>query len=339
MAHAPSYYAASAHPQPERPALVADIEADVCVVGAGYTGLSTALHLAEAGRSVVVLEAELTGWGASGRNGGQIVHSYSRDMDVIERAHGAQAAAALGGMAFEGAQIIRERIERYHIQCDHQAGGIYAAKSARKARELIEHKALWERYGHRQLRLVSGSEIGQYVGSPLYHSLLIDDSGGHIHPLNLALGEATALEGLGGRIYEHSAVVAVERGATARVRTATGSVRARSVVLAGNAYLGQLEPRLASRSMPCGTQVIATEPLGERWREILPQNHCVEDNDFLLDYYRLSADRRLLFGGGVIYGAREPDQIERLIRPNLERTFPQLQGIAFDYAWTGNFLL
>lgn len=339
MAHAPSYYAASAHPQPPRPALAADVETEICVVGAGYTGLSTALHLAEAGREVVVLEAEQVGWGASGRNGGQIVHSYSRDMDVIERAHGRAAAQALGAMAFEGAQIIRERIERYGIDCDLVAGGIYAAKSARKAQELAEHKALWERYGHRQLRLVSGSAMADYVRSPRYHSLLIDDSGGHIHPLNLALGQAVALEGLGGHIHERSAVLAIERGSRATVRTQAGSVRARWVVVAGNAYLGGLEPKLASRSMPCGTQVIATEPLGERWRELLPGNHCVEDNDFLLDYYRLSADRRLIFGGGVIYGARDPAHIQRLIRPKLEHVFPQLAGVRIDYAWTGNFLL
>jgi gamma-glutamylputrescine oxidase len=339
MPHAPSYYAASAHPQPERPALDGVVHADVCIVGAGYTGLSAGLHLAEAGRKVVVLEAERVGWGASGRNGGQIVHSYSRDMDVIERAHGAAAAQALGGMAFEGARIIRERVERYAIDCDLKAGGIYAARNARKAHELAAHKALWERYGNDQMQLLSGEAIQQYVRTPIYHSILIDASGGHIHPLNLALGEAMALEGLGGVIHENSAVVAVERGAQARVRTAAGEVRADTVIIAGNAYLGQLEPALAAKSMPCGTQVIATEPLGERWREVLPSDHCVEDNDFLLDYYRLSADRRLLFGGGVIYGARDPGRIEALIRPKLERTFPQLRGVRFDYCWTGNFLL
>lgn len=339
IAHAPSYYAASAHPSPDRPALQGERQADICIVGAGYTGLSAGLHLAEAGFSVVVLEAARVGWGASGRNGGQIVHSYSRDMDVIESRYGKAHATALGGMAFEGAQIIRERVAKYGIACDLKNGGIYAAKTARKIHELEAHKALWERYGNHALSLHGREDIHRFIATDQYQAILVDASGGHIHPLNLALGQAAALETLGGVIHEQSRVVTIERGETAVVRTDAGAVRAKFVILAGNAYLGDLEPQLAARSMPCGTQVVATEPLGERWREVIPSDHCVEDNNFLLDYYRLSGDRRLLFGGGVIYGARDPRRIDALIRPNLEKTFPQLRGIRFDYTWTGNFLL
>lgn len=337
--HAPSYYAASANPAPPRPPLQQEISAEVCVIGAGYTGLSAALHLLEQGREVVILEANRVGWGASGRNGGQIVHSYSRDMDVIEAAHGTNAAKALGAMAFEGAQIIRQRVEQYAIDCDLKAGGIYAAKSKRKIKDLEEHKALWERYGNQNLALYDRNELQRFVATDAYQAILVDESGGHIHPLNLALGEAAAVESLGGRIFEGSAVTAIERGGKALVRCANGAVRADTVIVACNAYIGDLEPKLAAKSMPCGTQVVATEPLGERWREVIPSDYCVEDNDFLLDYYRLSADRRMIFGGGVIYGARDPKRIEALIRPNLERTFPQLRGVAIDYAWTGNFLL
>ncbi len=339
MQHAPSYYAASANPQPERPALEGAIEADICIVGAGYTGLSSGLHLAEAGFKVVVLEAAKVGWGASGRNGGQIVHSYSRDMDVIEANHGKQAAQALGAMAFEGAQIIRERVARYGIACDLKDGGVYAAKTGRKVKELEEHKALWEQYGHRQLSMHDRGEVHRFVGTDAYEAILVDHSGGHFHPLNLALGEATALESLGGKIFEDSAAVRIERGASPVVRTQKGQVKAKFVIVACNAYIGDLEPKLAGKSMPCGTQVVATEPLGERWREILPSDHCVEDNNFLLDYYRLSADKRLIFGGGVIYGARDPKHVESIVRPNLEKTFPQLQGVKIDFGWTGNFLL
>lgn len=337
--HAPSYYAASATPTPPRPPLRGEIEADVCIVGAGFTGLSAGLFLTEAGFRVVVLEAARVGWGASGRNGGQIVHSYSRDMDVIEARHGADLARKLGAMAFEGAAIIRERVARYGIQCDLKNGGIYAAKTARKVRELEEHKALWERYGNDQLTMLYGSDVYQHVHTDAYAAILVDRSGGHIHPLNLALGEARALESLGGRIFEDSRVTRIERGAKPVVHTAQGKVTARFVIVACNAYIGDLEPQLAARSMPCGTQVVATEPLGERWKDVLPTDHCVEDNNFLLDYYRLSGDRRLLFGGGVIYGARDPQRIEELLRPNLEKTFPQLRGVKIDYAWTGNFLL
>ena len=339
LEHAPSYYAASANPSPARPSLTGSVDAEICIIGGGYTGLSAALHLLEAGREVVLLEAQRVGWGASGRNGGQIVHSYSRDMDVIEAAHGADAATALGSMAFEGAQIIRQRIEQYQIACDLKSGGIYAAKTRKKIKGLEEHQALWERYGNRSLKLYDRSEVHRFVATDAYQAILVDESGGHIHPLNLALGEAAAVEQLGGRIHEDSAALGIERGNKVVVRTQGGQVRADTVIVAGNAYLGDLEPKLSAKSMPCGTQVVATEPLGERWREVIPSDYCVEDNDFLLDYYRLSADRRLIFGGGVIYGARDPQRIEALIRPNLERTFPQLKDVGIDYAWTGNFLL
>lgn len=343
MPHAPSYYAASALPQPERPALSGEQRADVCIIGAGYTGLSAGLHLAESGFKVRVLEAEQVGWGASGRNGGQIVHSFSRDMDTIEAQYGLDVAKPLGAMIFEGAEIIRERVARYDIQCDLKDGGIYAAYNARKTRQLEEHQALWQHWGHPGMQLIVGPELKRHVQCDLYHAILVDPSGGHIHPLNLALGQATALESLGGVIHEYSRALRIERpgsaGGKSRVHTAEGVVEADYVILAGNAYLGDLEPALAAKSMPCGTQVVATEPLGERWREVLPTDHCVEDNNFLLDYYRLSGDRRLIFGGGVIYGARDPARIEHLVRPNLEKTFPLLRGVKIDYAWTGNFLL
>lgn len=336
--HAPSYYAASGLPQPERPPLQGRVEADVCIVGAGYTGLSSGLHLAEAGFKVVVLEAAKVGWGASGRNGGQIVHSYSRDIDVIERNHGKAVADAMGSMAFEGARIIRERVAKYGIDCDLKDGGIYAAKTRKKVAGLHEHKELWEKYDSLKMQLVEGADIQKHVRTDEYEAILIDPTGGHIHPLKLAQGEAAALESLGGVIHEQSPVTRIERGATAVVRTAQGEVHAKTVIVACNAYIGELEPKLSAKSMPCGTQVVATAPLAN-WQDVLPTDHCVEDTNYLLDYYRLSADKRLIFGGGVVYGAKDPDDIESHIRPNLERTFPQLKGVKIDYAWTGNFLL
>ena len=336
--HAPSYYAASANPQPERPSLKGRVEADVCIVGAGYTGLSSALHLAEAGFRVVVIEAAKVGWGASGRNGGQMVHSYSRDIDVIEKTHGMRVAAAMGEMAFEGARVIRERVAKYNIACDLKDGGVYAAKTAKKVAGLHEHKALWDKYGKLDMQFVEGPDIQNYVKTDEYKAILIDSTGGHIHPLNLALGEATAFESLGGVIFEQSPVTRIERGDTAVVKTAQGEVHAKFVIIACNAYIGELEPKLSAKAMPCGTQVVATAPL-PNWQDVLPSDYCVEDTNYLLDYYRLSADKRLIFGGGVVYGAKDPADIEAHIRPNLERTFPQLTGVKIDYAWTGNFLL
>ncbi len=338
--HAPSYYAASANTTVLRTELRGSVEADVCIVGAGYTGLSAGIALAEAGYRVVVLEQSRVGWGASGRNGGQIVHSYSRDIDVIESNFGTKVAEPLGKMMFEGAQIIRERVAKYNIQCDLKNGGVYAAMTKKKVRQLEEHKQLWERWGNKDLTLIEGKDaVQKVVNSGLYEGLLVDSSGGHFHPLNLALGEAAALEQLGGVIHENSGATRIERGTTAVVHTAQGNVRARFVIVACNAYIGELEPALAAMSMPCGTQVIATAPLGALARELLPSDYCVEDNNFLLDYFRLSGDGRMIYGGGVVYGARDPAHVESIIVPKMVKTFPQLKGVKVDYGWTGNFLL
>jgi len=338
--HTSSYYAASANATPERPPLQGRHETDVCVIGAGYTGISTALFLLEQGFKVTVLEAVKVGFGASGRNGGQIVNSYSRDIDVIERTAGAKQARLMGEMAFEGGRIIRERVAKYNIQCDLKDGGVFAAFNDKQMGHLEAQKKLWERYGHTQLEMLDQTRINQVVNTDRYVGGMLDMSGGHIHPLNLVLGEAAAVESLGGVIHEHSRVTKVDQGAKPVVHTDQGQVVANYVVVAGNAYLGNLLPQLAAKSMPCGTQVITTEPLGDDLaHSLLPQDYCVEDCAYLLDYYRLSGDKRMIFGGGVVYGARDPADVEALVRPNLIKTFPQLKDVKIDYAWTGNFLL
>lgn len=336
----PSFYAASANAAPERPALQGSAEADVCVIGAGFTGLSTALFLAEAGFRVIVLEAVTVGWGASGRNGGQIVNSYSRDLDAIEKQTSPGHLKLLADMAFEGGQIIRQRVAQYGIKCDLKDGGIFAAITPRQQGHLEAQEKLWRRFGYDQLELLDKAAIRQRVGTDRYVGGALDHTGGHIHPLNLALGEAAAFESLGGVIHEHSPVNAVNPGEPAEVVTDQGRVRARFVVVAGNAYLGGLIPQLGAKSMPCGSQIIATEPLeAELAKRLLPEDDCVEDCNYLLDYYRLSGDKRLIYGGGVVYGARNPANIERLLRPDMLTTFPELAGVKIDYSWTGNFLL
>ncbi|SHK66496.1 gamma-glutamylputrescine oxidase [Marinobacter antarcticus] len=338
--HPTSFYAASANDTRIRPPLKENIKTDICVIGAGYTGMSTALHLAENGYKVTVLEGSRIGFGASGRNGGQIVNSYSRDVDFIEKHYGKHVGAEMGRMAFEGGRILRRFVKQYDIECDLKPGGIFAACNARQFSELQAKKALWESHGHEGLQLLDRDQLNVYVGSKRYVGALLDHTGGHFHPLNLVLGEAAAFESLGGTIYEGAAAISIQEGAKAIVKTESGSVTADYVVVAGNAYLNGLIPKLESKAMPCGTQIITTEPLSDEvQKRLLPKDNCVEDCNYLLDYFRLSGDGRLIYGGGVTYGAREPDKIESLIVPNMLKTYPELKGVKIDYAWTGNFLL
>ena len=338
--HTNSFYAASVNNHRKFPVLQDHIECDVCIVGAGFSGLSSGLHLAEKGFRVVLLESVKVGFGATGRNGGQIVNSYSRDVDVIENRYDSKTAQALCSMILEGGDIIRDRIRKYNIDCDFKQGGVFAALNKKQFAELKEQKKNWERFGNQDLTLLDETEMRTVVGTDIYQGGLLDNRGGHIHPLNLALGEAEAILRHGGQIFEQSAVTRIEKGTNPIAHTANGSVKAKYMVLAGNAYLGGLAPTISNKAIPCGTQVIATKPLSQaQAEELLPQNHCVEDCNYLLDYYRLTGDNRLMFGGGVVYGAREPDSIEKIIRPKMEKVFPQMKGAQIDYTWTGNFLL
>jgi len=338
--HTGSYYAASRNDKTDRPSLSEHISADVCVIGAGFSGISSALHLAEQGFKVVVLEAARIGFGASGRNGGQLVNSYSRDIDVIESRHGKTTAQALGDMAFEGGNIIRERIEKYNIDCDYKPGGIFAAFNNSQLKHLEGQKRLWEGLGHSSLTMLDKSAIQDQVGTQAYVGGLLDMSGAHVHPLNLLLGEVHALESLGGKVYEDSKVTKIDRSKKPVIHTEQGSVTANYLIICGNAYLGGLVPELKSKTMPCGTQIVCTEVLPESLqRELIPNDHCVEDCNYKLDYYRLTGDGRLLFGGGVTYGGGDPASIERFLRPHFEKLFPQLKGIKLDYYWGGDFLL
>lgn len=340
VSHTGSYYAASANDKKQRSKLTEDITADVCVIGSGFTGLSSALHLAEKGYKVVIVEGSRIGFGASGRNGGQIVNSYSRDMDFIEKHYGKHVGTEMGKMAFEGGRIIRRLISDYNIDCDLKPGGIFAACNNKQLDEMASKQKLWAQHGHSDTKLLSASEIQTHIGTERYVGGLIDNTGGHIHPLNLALGEAAAFEKLGGTIYEDSKVTEVVHGKKAVVKTDTGSVTADFVVVAGNAYLEGLLPKQEQKSMPCGTQMITTEVLPEELqKQLLPTDVCVEDCNYLLDYFRLSGDGRLIYGGGTTYGAREPSKIESIITPKMLATFPQLKNVKIDHAWTGNFLL
>jgi gamma-glutamylputrescine oxidase len=337
--HAPTWYAATANDRRDRPQLAGDATADVCVIGAGFSGISAGLALAERGLSVVVLEAERVGWGASGRNGGQIVNGYSRDLDAIERRYGAAAGRELGRMSLEGGHIIRQRVAKYAIDCDLKPGNAFLAFRDKQLSALEHARADWERAGHDQLELIDRAGVARVVDSDRYVGGLIDHLGGHIHPLNLVLGEAAALESLGGRIFEHSRVTAVDIDAPS-VRTAEGQVRARSLLVCGNAYIGNLLPAIGGKIMPVSSQQVATEPLDPALIErLLPADYAVEDVNYILDYYRRTADNRLLYGGGVGYGGSDPADITAMIRKKLLATFPMLESARIEFAWSGNFAL
>ncbi|HBB83588.1 MAG TPA: gamma-glutamylputrescine oxidoreductase [Sulfitobacter sp.] len=339
--HTSSYYAASANPSPERPELKGDHEIDVCIVGAGYSGLSTGLHLAEKGYKVAIIEGARVGWGASGRNGGQIVNGLNASLQTIKRRYGQDTATFVAGLVQEGGEIIRDRVHTYDIKCDLKGKNIFTGLTAAHMRELEERQKLWQSYGIDNQEMLNKDQLRAHVNSDLYEGGLIDHSGGHMHPLNLALGEAAAFEKNGGTIYEMSAVTDVDHDAPRPVvRTAKGTMTCKTLVLCGNAYLGHVVPTLTPRVMPVSTQVMATEPLSEaQAHALLPTDACVEDIRYILDYYRLSGDKRMLFGGGTVYGGADPRDIKAKLKHNMDKVFPQLKDVKIDYAWSGNFAL
>lgn len=341
LEHTSSYYAASANPSPERPALQGEVFADVCVVGAGYSGLSTALHLLERGYDVAILESAKVGWGASGRNGGQIVNGLNASLETIQKRYGDDFTQFVGGLVSEGGKIIRDRIVKYDIQCDLKEKNVFAAFTEKQIRELEAKKQLWSKFGMNDHEMLDREQIKNHVNTDAYLGGMVDHSGGHMHPLNLALGEAAAIEKLGGKIFENSRVTTTEKTDTGHiVRTANGQLRCKILVFCGNAYLGDASKPLKSRVMPVSTQILATEPLSDELaHRLLPTDTCIEDVRYILDYYRLSADKRLLFGGGTVYGGTDPADIVGKLRPNMLKIFPELSQTKIDYAWSGNFAL
>jgi len=333
---APSYYAASANPYPGYAPLAGDARCDVAVVGGGFTGVSAALALAEYGYSVRLLEAKTIGWGASGRNGGQLIDGFV-DPEKIRKRQGDAAAEVVYRMGLECRDLVLRRIEQYGIECDLRFGYLDLALKPSEVddfREEIEAKAAGG-YPH-EVFLVEREELPRYIGSDRYVGGMVNRGNGHLHPLNLCLGEAAAAAEQGVVIHERTPVLEVQHGSPAVVETPGGRVTADKVVLAGNAYLGRSERRLYGSVIPAGSYIIATEPLGEALAaELLPQDMACCDQRVGLDYFRLSADRRLLFGGLCNYSGRDPRDIEATLRPNMLRVFPQLADVKVDYAWGG----
>ena len=335
--HTASYYAASSLPQPDHPVLQGDVVADVCVVGGGFSGLNTALELAERGMSVVLLEAHKIGWGASGRNGGQLIRGVGHGLDQFEGVIGKDGVRQMKLMGLEAVEIVRQRVERFNIACDLTWGYCDLANKPRDLEGFAEEAQELRDLGYRhEIRLLQANEVHTVVGSDRYVGGFIDMGSGHLHPLNLALGEAAAAAQLGAKLFENSAVTRIDYGPEVRVHTAQGSVRAKTLVLGCNAYLQGLNPHLSGKVLPAGSYIIATEPLTEaQAHALLPQNMAVCDQRVALDYYRLSADRRLLFGGACHYSGRDPQDIGAYMRPKMLDVFPHLKDVKIDYQWGG----
>lgn len=335
--HAASYYAAGSNAAPAQPVLNGEIEADVCVVGGGIAGCSTALHLAERGYRVVLLEARRIGWGASGRSGGQVLAGYASGQRKLEQQVGFETARRMWDISVEGVRLLRDLVERHRIDCDLHWGQMQVAVKARQSddlrRELDDAR---EHYDYPHLRWLDRAQVEALLATQRYCAGLFDAGGGHLHPLNYTLGLAQAAQRAGARIYENSRVENLSLADPAVVITAGGRVRTRYVALCCNAYGNPVVQPLRTRIMPVGTYIIATEPLGERrMTDLMRENIAVADINFVLDYFRRSADLRLLFGGPVSYSGHDASDTSRATRRRMLRVFPQLADLRIEYAWGG----
>lgn len=332
----PSWYAASAEPLPPQPPLEGDLDADVCILGAGYVGLSAALELAEAGYRVVVLEAERIGWGASGRNGGQVIFGWGCSEAKLEALLGRDDARRMFDWSLESVRLIHERRERYGIDCDWRAGHCHVAIKPRQVRELHGWQEDLARHYAYPLPWLDRDALRARLDSPRYLGGLYDERSGHLHPLKYALGLGRAALARGVRICEGSRVLGIEHGPRPVLRTSRGRVRCDFAVLAGNALVKGIAPELDRRIMPVGTYIAATRPLGEeRARALIRNDMAVADINWALDYFRLSADHRLLFGGRASYSNFQPPNLAWVMARRLRKVFPQLASEPFEHVWGG----
>jgi gamma-glutamylputrescine oxidase len=337
MTHVASYYAATAHPSPHRPPLAGNVDADVCVVGGGIAGCAAALELAERGYRVVLLEAKRVAWGASGRSGGQAIFGFGTSQDKLVAEVGLETARLLWDVSIDALDWVRTRVKRHAIDCDLHWGHIHAAVKPRQRDELLQLKDELENlYGYRTTRFLERAELRAVLATDRYVAGLHDSGSGHLHPLNYTLGLAAAAEAAGVAIHEASPVTEVQPGDRVRLRTGQGCVTARFAVLARGGYVGGLHSPGDWRIMPVGTYVCATEVLGEaRLRGLIRDNVAVADVNFVLDYFRCSADHRLLFGGRVSYSGINEGDSGRATRARMVKVFPQLTDARLEYVWGG----
>jgi gamma-glutamylputrescine oxidase len=342
---APSYYAASlggsadldrdGMPAP-RETLRGAIRADVAILGGGIAGCSAALHLAKRGYRVALLEARTVGFGASGRSGGQTIFGLAVSQKTLAAEVGRDDARRLFDLSVEALDLTQSLISENAIDCEYHANHVHVAVKPRHLQELAEWVHELHEDGYSSARLLNRDELGAHVRSGRYLGGLIDPRSGHLHPLKFTRGVARAAETAGAKIFENSQVLRYEDGPEVTVHTAQGTVRCAHLVLCGNAYIGAVAPSLARRILGVGTYIIATEPLGEeRVRALLPSNAAIADINWILDYFRRSADHRLLFGGRVSYSAVQPPHLAESMAKRMRRIFPTLADVKVAYAWGG----
>ncbi|MEM7257383.1 MAG: FAD-binding oxidoreductase [Pseudomonadota bacterium] len=336
-----SWYAASVQQPPVRPPLVGRREFDVVVIGAGFTGLSAALKLSEQGYRVAVVEAHRAGWGASGRNGGQLGSGQRADQDVLEQRYGVTHARQLWQLAQESKQLVARLIATHSIDCDYRSGIIHANHRKRYATATRQYvDLLRSAYDYQQITYIEGESLYEKIGSREYLSASVDTGAGHLHPLKYALGLAAAACRAGAEIFEMSVVDKIDYGKTVNVSTQQGNIEAASLVFACNGYLGGLHRAVASKVMPINNFIIATQPLDESLnRTILPDNMAVADSRFVVNYFRKSADSRLLFGGRESYGYRFPVDIKSYVKQAMVQIYPQLESTGIDHGWGGTLAI
>ncbi|RTE64789.1 FAD-binding oxidoreductase [Amphritea opalescens] len=337
----PSYYVDSANPRPEYSPLVGEQQADVCIIGAGYTGLSAALHLAEKGYSVRLLEGEAVGWGASGRNGGQVCQGHNMGHAELTKKMGRAAADALWQSSLASVELVKTLIAEHQINCDLKQGVMHVAAKPGHVAEIREsvaykHKVL----GYDKIRFVDDDEVQGMLGTERYYGGEYWQDAVHLHPLNYALGLAAAAIKAGVVIHEHSRVTGYTAGKQAEVRTDQGVVKAKYILLACNGYLDKLEPRVAAKIMPINNFIIATEPLSdELCQRINRDDVAVADSRFVINYFKLSGDNRLLWGGGENYSRHFPKDIPNFVRPYMLQFYPELADVKIDYGWGGTLAI
>ena len=333
-----SYYAATRAPFAPCPELRGAVQADVCIIGAGYTGLSAALHLAEAGLKVVVLEAHRVGFGASGRNGGQVGSGQRLDQSEIERIAGRENARRYWQLAEDAKALVRSLITTHAMPVTFHPGIAHACWHDREVRDTHAYAEKLQRdYGYDQLEPLDRRGIGQLIGSQVYKGGEVDHGAGHLHPLNFAIGLAQAAQSAGAILHERSVVHRIDHGTKVTVATGHGRVVADHALLACNGYLGGLEPKIAAKVMPINNFILATEPLTDP-ASVLSRPVAVADTKFVVNYWRLSEDNRLLFGGGESYGWKFPDIVKTVSKPMLQ-VYPQLKGVKIDHAWGGTLAI